>query len=206
MDERMLKNKRKKTWKCDIGLKTTRDKKVITCSWIMFRNTPSSLMAALVSRKKLNARYGGTYDMVRVPNVQGKAIKYKHKKDNMFEQYQHVLKTENDNFLAWRRKNAITVSEGDKKINQSCGLNSQQEAQVSEQEDRIQGYQIDDIYIEPLASQNEQEMLKEQVEEPKIQVQEYQVKIPILEDIKEKRERLLVHPSPRPNFQVPSSR
>ncbi|KAL4363714.1 hypothetical protein GQ457_04G015380 [Hibiscus cannabinus] len=75
--------------------------------------------------------------------------RYERKKDEEIdEQYQHAMGVEKDNFLALRRKNAIMVSERDKKINQK-----------------------------PQASQNEKEMLKEQVEEPKIQVQECQVKI-----------------------------
>ncbi|KAL4313261.1 hypothetical protein GQ457_01G029350 [Hibiscus cannabinus] len=93
MDERMLKNKRKKTWRCDDGLKTTRDRKVITCSWIMFWNTEFT--------------YGS---------------------------------------ISWRL----------------------------EQEDTIQGYQTSEVYTEPQASQNEKEMLKEQVEEPKIHVEDCQ--------------------------------
>ncbi|KAL4303941.1 hypothetical protein GQ457_10G000700 [Hibiscus cannabinus] len=95
--------------------------------------------------------------------TKGMLLNMSTKKDNMFEQYQHALKADKDNFLARRRKNAIMVSERDKKINQS--------------QDRIHGYQTDNMYTEPQASQNEKEMLKEQVEEPKIQVQECQVKI-----------------------------
>ncbi|KAL4388948.1 hypothetical protein GQ457_09G016000 [Hibiscus cannabinus] len=33
-DERLLKQE-ERTWKCDMGLKSSRDKKVITCPWIM---------------------------------------------------------------------------------------------------------------------------------------------------------------------------
>ncbi|KAL4303589.1 hypothetical protein GQ457_10G018590 [Hibiscus cannabinus] len=74
--------------------------------------------------------------------------RYERKKDEQIdEQYQHAMGLRRIIF-SLGGGNAIMVSERDKKINQK-----------------------------PQASQNEKEMLKKQVEEPKIQVQECQVKI-----------------------------
>ncbi|KAL4272751.1 hypothetical protein GQ457_13G014630 [Hibiscus cannabinus] len=68
MDERMLKNKRKKTWRCDIGLKTTRDRKVITCSWIMFWNTEFTYGSISFEEKDLMCAME-EHTRFRVPNV-----------------------------------------------------------------------------------------------------------------------------------------
>ncbi|KAL4347386.1 hypothetical protein GQ457_17G004750 [Hibiscus cannabinus] len=97
--------------RCDVGLKTTRDRKVITCSWTMFWNTEFTYGSISFDEKDLMLVMEGHATWFRVPNV-----------------YQHALKADKDNFLAWRRKNAIMVSERDKRINQSRELNSQLEA------------------------------------------------------------------------------
>ncbi|KAL4303269.1 hypothetical protein GQ457_10G014530 [Hibiscus cannabinus] len=95
MDDRMLTNKRKKTWRCDVGLKTTRDRKVITCSWIMFWNIEFTYGSISFEEKDL-MRYGGTYMRWQegVFNKQEKDYdKYERKKDEqMDKQYQHALK------------------------------------------------------------------------------------------------------------------
>ncbi|KAL4312652.1 hypothetical protein GQ457_01G034210 [Hibiscus cannabinus] len=110
MDERMLKNKRKKTWRCDVGLKTTRDRKVITCSWIKFWNTEFTYGSISFDEKDLMLVMEGHATWIHVPNVQKGVFskkdldKYNRRKDNTFEQYQHALKVERDNSLAWRKK------------------------------------------------------------------------------------------------------
>ncbi|KAL4363396.1 hypothetical protein GQ457_04G020500 [Hibiscus cannabinus] len=110
MDERMLKNKRKKTWRCDVGLKTTRDRKVITCSWIMFWNTEFTYGSISFDEKDLMLVMEGHATWIHVPNVHEGVFskkdldKYNQRKDNTFEQYQHALKAERDNSLAWRKK------------------------------------------------------------------------------------------------------
>ncbi|KAL4297010.1 hypothetical protein GQ457_12G007270 [Hibiscus cannabinus] len=118
MDERMLKNKRKKTWKCDVGLKTTRDRKVITCSWIMFWNTEFTYGSISFDEKDLMLVMEGHATWIHVPNVQEGVFnkkdldKYNRRKDNTFEQYQHALKAERDNSRLEEEKCDNGIREG----------------------------------------------------------------------------------------------